>query len=154
MTREQIEKAALEYAKTKHTDKNLIDIVSWDYIAGAESRQPEIDQLNEEINSLKATLNIEVNKHQRELIEALREATEWVGIDERLPEREKFEKHAELIVKDRYGNCFKGYYRENYRVFGTENPDKSIAIGEIGFVTHWRPINSPKAAELIKKYEI
>ena len=34
-----------EYAKTKHTDKNLIDIVSWDFEAGANYVLEEIEQL-------------------------------------------------------------------------------------------------------------
>ena len=35
MTMATIKEKAKEYAKMKHTDKNLIDIVSWDFEAGA-----------------------------------------------------------------------------------------------------------------------
>jgi len=129
MTREQIEKAALEYAKTKHTDKNLIDIVSWDYIAGAESRQPEID----------------------ELVKALRKATEWVGVETELPPKQENNVFStEVLFKTKSEIVRVGHF--NYDNERWVNDREHLFLD--GTVTHWRPINSPKAAELLKKYKI
>ena len=40
-----IKEKAEEYAKMKHTDNNLIDIVSWDFWAGANYVLEQIEQL-------------------------------------------------------------------------------------------------------------
>ena len=40
-----IKEKAEEYAKTKHTNKNLIEIVSWDYEAGANYVLEEIERI-------------------------------------------------------------------------------------------------------------
>ena len=45
MTREQIKQAAYEYSRIKSADSGLRHIIEGHFIRGAESRQPEIDQL-------------------------------------------------------------------------------------------------------------
>lgn len=40
-----IKEKAEEYAKMKHTDKNLIDIVSWDFEAGANYVLEQIENI-------------------------------------------------------------------------------------------------------------
>ena len=45
-----IKEKAKEYAKTKHTNLNLIDIVSWDFEAGANYVLDEIGVLLEAAN--------------------------------------------------------------------------------------------------------
>lgn len=40
-----IKEKANEYAKMKHTNKNLIDIVSWDFEAGANYVLDEIEKI-------------------------------------------------------------------------------------------------------------
>jgi len=40
-----IKEKSIEYAKTKHTDQNLIKIVSWDFEAGANYVLEQIEQL-------------------------------------------------------------------------------------------------------------
>ena len=40
-----IKEKAIEYAKTKHTNQNLIEIVSWDFEAGANYVLDEVEKL-------------------------------------------------------------------------------------------------------------
>jgi uncharacterized small protein (DUF1192 family) len=83
MTREQIEIEAKRRAKLRHCSlcpKQRFTVcrdhgyecddarMVYDaFLAGAEFRQAEIDTLNEEIQGLKATLDLEVNLHQPKL---------------------------------------------------------------------------------------
>lgn len=46
-----IKEKAKEYAKTKHTNQNLIDIVSWDFEAGANYVLVQVENLLKDKNT-------------------------------------------------------------------------------------------------------
>ena len=46
-----IKEKAKEYAKKKHTDQNLIDIVSWDFEAGANYVLEQVENLLKDKNT-------------------------------------------------------------------------------------------------------
>ena len=75
-----------------------------------------------------------------DFIAGVKFAQQWISVEKELPKRNEFEEYSPLLVLDRYGNYFTAFFREKYKVFGTVNPDKSNVIGEVAFVTHWRPI--------------
>jgi len=77
---------------------------------------------------------------EQTFIEGAKYAQQWISVEDKLPERSEFEKYGPLLVLDRYGNYFVAFFREKYKVFGTDNPNYSHVIGEVAFVTHWRPI--------------
>lgn len=86
-----------------------------------------------------------------ELKEALREATEWISVDDRLPEYEDGPNpKTRYLVKIVSGSILSqttisvGWLRNRYKW-----------NGEIDWVrvTHWRPITSPKAEQILKKFE-
>lgn len=73
-----------------------------------------------------------------ELEEALKEAMEWVSVDDRLPEM-----YARVLVKNE-NNKVDVSYRSVY----TDGSLKWYLVPH--GVTHWRPIDSPKEKELLK----
>jgi len=80
----EIEKAAKEYAEKGVPQfdnaecKILTKAYKIGFVAGAEFRQPEIDTLKETIAGLKATLDIEVNKHQPRLKAEIDDLVGWL----------------------------------------------------------------------------
>ncbi len=65
-----IKEKSEEYAKMKHTDKNLIDIVSWDFEAGANYVLEQIEKLTNNQNWCAFTK--QSHKELKELIEQLK----------------------------------------------------------------------------------
>ena len=77
MTKEQIEQQAEEYANTTYTHSK--EAVKQAHIAGAESRQPEIDEAKEIIKGLKTHLDLSdcVNNDYR--LQLLKRAEQFLG---------------------------------------------------------------------------
>ena len=65
-----IKEKSEEYAKMKHTDKNLIDIVSWDFEAGANYVLEQIEKLTNNQNW--CAFPKQSHKELKELIEQLK----------------------------------------------------------------------------------
>ena len=51
-----IKEKAVEYAKTKHTNQNLIEIVSWDFEAGANYALKQIEKQLDEFSNFEDSL--------------------------------------------------------------------------------------------------
>ena len=121
MTKEEIEKATSDFL-----DENGLDINDKDdytcgvrdgFSAGAQFRQKEID----------------------ELLSALREATEWVDVDQEYPDGNRH-----IIFKCNDGRISNGW-------FATRSDSVCFFIRTDNIVS-WRYIDNPKAVELLKKY--
>lgn len=123
MNKDKLQEQAREYANNPQMVTRSLEAA---FIAGAESRQAEIDELKE----------------------ALREATEWVSVEDRLPE-------SRTPVLTKLGEDTFDEYNVEYGVCAFVNVD--VWINQFGVVdelpTHWRPITSPKAEQILKKYE-
>lgn len=104
--------------------------------AGAQSRQSEIDELRE----------------------ALEEATRWIPVNERLPEQNVTVWTNGLLVYD-FMDAEERLKSEIYRYnvgyiddrgsWMTRNSDCEFSLNG---TTHWRPIDIPKATQLLEKY--
>lgn len=75
MTKEQIEQQAEEYANTTYTHSK--EAVKQAYIAGAESRQPEIDEARKIIKGLLHLLHIEC--YRTRYYEEMQRAEQFLG---------------------------------------------------------------------------
>ncbi len=109
---------------------NKIREIMFDFEKGAESRQPEIDQLKS----------------------ALKEATEWISVEERLPNE-----LIDVIIEDGSGNFERGrYFLEAWwrsDGFVSEGSSSSYAKYDPDdwMPIRWRPISVLAAAELLKE---
>ena len=64
-----IKKKAIEYAKTKHTNQNLIEIVSWDFEAGVNY---VLEQLEEFQNFFATCITSTAREYLKNIIEQLK----------------------------------------------------------------------------------
>lgn len=100
------------------------------YIAGAHSRDEEIEQLGKSYHDMFLVL---ANK-----VEQLRNP--WISVEERLPEEDTDNISIPVVAITNNGYWFKGKYDYNNKDwFFSEDPDHlDFEVGE--FVTHWMPI--------------
>jgi len=117
--------------------------------------QQEIDRLTKQSDDLRAELTLERGgselwKRQRdELLEALREATQWISVKDRLPED-----NVGVLAKvtngaiESIGITAVAETRNGIRYLMTTKSDWSTWIP-----THWRPLKTTKLEELLKQYD-
>jgi hypothetical protein len=130
MTKQEIEMEYLKHGASieafeTDTYTALGHAAWWGYNKGAQSRQPEIN----------------------ELVEALREATQWIDVGHNLTCV-----NVDILIRRRDEYIDKTGY---YGYTGKSEPEFAFYTydgGETVNVTHWRPIDSPKATELLKRY--
>lgn len=137
MENRDIEKAAMEYA-----EEYLVDIC---FMEGGLDKE---DSMNLGYNAFKAGAQ---SSHSEidELIEALEEAIRWVPVSERLPEN-----YSRVFVKYNIANGTERIAVASYNDFwGGILPDFTIPGSTARNVTHWRPIDTPKATQLLEKYK-
>ena len=130
------------------------------------STNGEIVCLTKQRDDLQSELTLERGgselwKRQRdELIEAIRESTQWISICEKLPPHKQMVLMMDYEGRQGVGDVEYGEFGDSYWRFSryfqfvkgyrnnieheSETQDK---------VVKWRPIDSPKATELLKQYE-
>lgn len=168
MTDEQIKQNAKKYAienygeydehdYTDHSGSNMCNAVSEKaFIAGAHSRDEKIQELKEEIESLKEQYNScfeGFSKRGTKLIELMKEnvklSNPWISVEERFPEEDKDEKDwsVEVYVRNEYGGttaaCYNYKRKEWHLTYGSLEGDSLIHTD----ITHWMPIPELKKEE-------
>lgn len=140
MTDEQIKQNAEAYADV--FGRHMVDYygVKDAYIAGAHSRDEEINKLQEENLHMESLLSMHRKMTGEYELKLQKLRNPWISVKDRLPEEEMNNISIPVAAITNEGYWFKGQYDyDNKEWFFSEDPDHlEFETGE--FVTYWMSI--------------